>query len=115
MIKFSNEARDQALKMAQEDTEGNPFRLYIEGKGCDGFFYGIAFDQKREDDITIMTEPELIIDKDSAVFCKNITITWVDDDRGRGFLVNNHDEKKFRGKFYKRKVWQDYLTENKPN
>ena len=106
------------MQLAEENAEynGKNLRLYIEGKGCDGFYYGVAFDEKSADDAEACSVGEsltLIIDPDSATFCKNVTIDWIDDERGQGFLVENHDQKKFKGKFYKRQAWQKKLTENR--
>ena len=113
MIEFSPAALSkwQSLHSEQADSEQR-LRLYIEGKGCDGFFYGLSFDTPKDSDQRhqISDSLELIIDPDTAIFCKNVWIEWVDDERGQGFLVNNRDQKKFRGKFYKRKAWQDVLT-----
>ena len=113
------EFNDEALRMWQNfskepENQNLKLRLYIEGKGCDGFFYGLAFDEASENDKVIPFSEglELIIDADTAIFCKNVKIVWNDDEKGRGFLVSNLDERKYRGKFYKRKAWQD-LLENK--
>ena len=53
----------------------------------------------------------IVVDPDTYTFCKGSVIEWVDDDRGQGFLVENPNHKKFRGKFYKRQSWQKALTE----
>lgn len=117
-VTMSNEAINQALKLQRDTKEYQDLdlRLYIEGKGCDGFYYGVSFDAKNSDDIcfNLADTIELVIDPDSFQFCKGAHIEWVDDERGQGFLVNNPNQKKFRGKFYKRKAWQEYFT-SKPN
>lgn len=105
-----------ALEKAKElnrdfrQYQGKSLRLYLDGKGCDGFYYGVAFDYPDENDLHFpQSDIDLIIDPDSYEFCEGSVITWVDDERGQGFLVNNPNHRKFRGKFYKRRHWQERL------
>lgn len=88
-----------------------PLRLYIDGKGCDGFYYGVTFDPQSPDDLVFPQEGGLvcIIDPPAFEFCKGSTIEWIDDERGTGFLVENPQQWKFRGKFFKRKAWIEKL------
>ncbi len=114
MIKLDHDAYQQALtyQASHDDFRNKSLRLYIEGKGCDGFYYGVTFDDPEESDLMFKQDTiSIIIDSESYIFCKDVTITWVDDDRGRGFLVHNHNQKKFRGKFYKRQAWQKILNQ----
>ena len=93
-------------------------RVYLCGKGCDGFEYGVTFDQKEPDDIEFSIQAEepfsVICDPPAFEFVKGSSITWIDDDRGKGFLIENPRHKKFRGKFYKRKFWQEKLLGKAP-
>ncbi|MGE0173887.1 MAG: HesB/IscA family protein [Oligoflexales bacterium] len=90
-----------------------PLRLYIEGKGCDGFYYGVTFDSAQENDTHFTQDAvELVVDQDTLQFCEGSKIDWVDDERGKGFLVENPMHRQFRGKFYKRKVWQEKLLKH---
>ena len=87
-------------------------RVYLSGKGCDGFEYGVSFDDSQEGDHVIQIAPDLslICDARSMEFVQDSTIEWVDDERGRGFLVSNPNHRKFRGKFYKKPVWKERLS-----
>lgn len=111
-IYLTPEAIAMAHELETEDPErkGKSLRLYLDGKGCDGFYYGVAFDEPLPDDLHFPQGGiDLIVDRDSYDFCMGSKIEWVDDERGRGFLVDNPHQRKFRGKFYKRKSWQDRL------
>lgn len=114
IVTMSEEAIQQAFKLQRDTKEYKnlELRLYIEGKGCDGFYYGVSFDAKKPDDISFKQSDtiELVCDPDSYQFCKGAHIEWVNDERGTGFLVDNPNQKKFRGKFYKRKAWQEYFA-----
>lgn len=111
-IQFSEKAIERVLRFKREQSEfaDSPLRVYIEGKGCDGFTYGVAFDDKLEDDLICDRHGfDVIVDKNSLSFLNQATIEWVDDERGTGFLVENPNHKKFRGKFFKYKRWKEKL------
>ena len=100
----------QKYKRTIPEYSEKSLRLYIEGKNCDGFSYGVTFDIQQPNDVIFNYEGiNVIVDPESIVFLQGSTIDWVDDERGQGFDVSNPNQSKFRGKFFKRKAWQDYL------
>jgi len=119
LISLSTGAQEAALTLAQQNPQfsGKPLRLYLDGKGCDGFYYGVTFDDATDEDIHIQQgQIDIIVDPKTLEFVKGSIINWIDDERGRGFLVENPRHRKFRGKFYKKKAWQDRLTKQQsPN
>ena len=91
-------------------------RLYLVSKGCDGFVYGLSFDNKAAEDLvfphTYKQETiELITDLDSFEFVKGAKITWQTIKSESGYVVDNPRHSRFRGKFYKRSYWQKKLME----
>lgn len=114
-IVLSEAAQAEAERLeATPEFSGKPVRLYLEGKGCDGFFYGVAFSDPLPGDLTYQQgKLTLVVDKETFPFLAGSRVEWVDDERGRGFLVENPNHRRFRGKFFKRKAWQDYFTEKK--
>lgn len=108
-ITLTEEAYNNALRMSSE-FDSKTLRVYLEGKGCDGFYYGVSFDNIESDDlINQQGNLTLVIDPESYKFCQGSIVDWVDDERGQGFLVENPNHQKFRGKFYKRTSWQERL------
>lgn len=102
------------LQQTEQDYADLPLRLYLDGKGCDGFYYGVTFDSLREGDLVFQQDTiTIVVDPDTLEFVKGSTITWVDDERGKGFLVENPRHRKFRGKFYKKRAWQERLAAKK--
>lgn len=105
---------DNAIAQAyilRDQHDQKSLRIYIEGKGCDGFTYGVAFSEETPNDIKLMFgDLSVICDRDSYRFLQGSSIEWIDDERGKGFLVNNPNHRKFRGKFFKRKNWEERLT-----
>jgi iron-sulfur cluster assembly accessory protein len=114
-VRLSATALEQAERLAADPgCAGKPLRIYLEGKGCDGFFYGVAFSDLLPNDLTYRQGMlTLVIDRETFPFVAASQVDWADDERGRGFLVDNPNHKRFRGKFFKRKAWQDYFTEQK--
>ena len=106
---------DIAKEKAQELNENNlPLRLYLAGKGCDGFYYGVSFDSANGDDMHFQQGGvEIIVDPATLEFVSDSTIDWVSDERGTGFLVSNPKHRQYRGKFYKRPKWQSRLVAGK--
>ncbi len=112
---------EKSIEQARVFLANNPqwtdhsLRLYIAGKGCDGFNYGVSFDTSKEDDARLPQvaadgwSVDLLVDPDTLKFVQGSQITWVDDERGKGFLVENPNHRKFRGKFYKRKDWEQRI------
>ena len=117
-ISLTARAMQQTHKLRVEYPHSNALRVYLAGKGCDGFTYGVQFvEEKNAGDLSFphpaLDPVELICDKDSYVFLQGSVIDYVDDERGKGYLVENPHHRKFRGKFYKRKVWQEKLEQHK--
>lgn len=122
-INLTGPALLQAIHLKETTSEfsGKDLRLYLEGKGCDGFYYGVTFDDATPEDLrfpqTLEGQVEasvvVIVDPDTMQFVDGSVIEWVDDERGRGFLVENPGQKQFRGKFFKRSSWREKLEASK--
>lgn len=110
MVTLSETALARTKRFYAETGEyhGKKLRLYLDGKGCDGFFYGVSFDEPIAGDLTIPQAEgvDVIVDEKTLAFVKGSIIDWVDDERGQGYLVENPNHRKFRGKFFKRPSWQ---------
>lgn len=112
-VVFSDEAVAAALDLQQKTTEyqGPQVRIYIDGKGCDGFYYGVTFDKKDPTDISFSQNGlELVVDPETLKYLNGSIVNWVDDERATGFLVSNPSHKKFKGKFFKRENWQQRVS-----
>ncbi|NRA45521.1 MAG: iron-sulfur cluster assembly accessory protein [Oligoflexales bacterium] len=118
-ISFSADAIVSALDLRKNNPEWEnlSLRLYIEGKGCDGFYYGVSFDDPKPGDIkmtqTLGNESvDLLVDTETLKYTSGSKVVWVDDERGKGFLVENPNHRRFRGKFFKRSNWEQRLLKN---
>ena len=115
-IRLTEGALAEARKLAADpERAGHALRSYIDGKGCDGFFYGVAFDTRGERDMAYEQDGlPMLVDPESLRFMYGSSVSWVDDERGRGFLVENPNHRRFRGKFFKKAAWKDKLTGPSP-
>ncbi len=112
LITLTPRAIEAACSLRAGNAEWTEFdlRVYLSGKGCDGFEYGVSFDARQDLDLAEAFDSIVtIIDPETAKYVGGSTIDWVDDERGRGFLVENPNHKKFRGKFFKRKGWEEKI------
>lgn len=110
LITLTPRAIEAACSLRAGNAEWTKFdlRVYLSGKGCDGFEYGVSFDARQDVDLAEAFDSIVtIIDPETAKYVGGSTIDWVDDERGRGFLVENPNHKKYRGKFFKRKGWEE--------
>lgn len=115
-VTLTEVAAKQAKQLQQDhqNFNGLPLRLYLDGKGCDGFSYGVTFDPQDKRDLKFEQHGvDLVVDPDTLQFTDGSIIDWVDDDRGQGFLVENPNQNSFRGKFFKQDAWKKQLYRNK--
>lgn len=66
-------------------------RIYISGRGCSGFEYGMGLDNKPNDtDAAFESEGlSILVDEGSIQYMAGARIDYIDDERGKGFLVEN--------------------------
>lgn len=81
--------------MAAEEKAGYGLRVYVEGGGCSGFQYGMAFEEKEneEDDVVEMHGLRLFVDPYSAPMLKGTEVDYVDDLQNAGFSIKNPNAK----------------------
>lgn len=72
------------------DVAGKKLRIFVEKGGCSGVRYGFAFDDQQAGDTVLESSGlEVLVDERSAAILDTATVDFVDDDRGRGFMVDN--------------------------
>ena len=99
-------AAARSFVAAEQTWHGKALRIYLSGKGCSGFEYGVTFDDPAPDDVmTTQDQFQIVVDPQCLKFVEGSVVEWVDDERGKGFLVNNPNHRKYRGKFFKRPDW----------
>jgi len=80
--------------LADDENKGKVLRVFVEGGGCSGFQYGLAFDDPAEDDSVLSFGPvKVCVDPSSAQYIKGAHIDFVDSLQGSGFKVSNPNAK----------------------
>ena len=76
---------------AREGKADARLRLFVKSGGCSGFSYGLAFDDKVNDDDLVEDHAgvPIIIDKFSQQHVAGAEIDYVDSLMGSGFAINN--------------------------
>jgi len=91
-IYFSDSAATKVKGLIVD--EKNPalkLRVYVTGGGCSGFQYGFTFDEKVNDDDTLIENSgvTLLIDPMSLQYLVGGTVDYTDGLEGSRFFVNN--------------------------
>lgn len=117
-IKFSENAFRQLQLLIENDftLAGRYFRVLISGKGCDGFTYSVGFSDMTQEDFIIKVKNqdsqqedlEIVIDPFAAFYLQNATIDYIQDfsTESEGFVIINHNQKKYHGKFWRKQKTQ---------
>ncbi len=101
-VYFSVSAADKVASLiAEEENPHLNLRVYITGGGCSGFQYGFTFDEKIQEDDTIVQQQcsdgqlsvKLLIDSMSFQYLNNAEIDYVQGIQGEQFVIRNPNAK----------------------
>lgn len=82
--------RIKELSVSDPENVGKHLRVYVEGGGCSGLQYGLIFDEKRPDDLTMEFQgATLLVDAFSANYLRGAVVDFVDSLTGGGFKISN--------------------------
>ena len=90
-IEVTPEAATKLRELQRDDPKRALLRLYVMGKTCCSYQYGLAFDETPEaaDTVKDVGGIRVAVDRVSAPYCDGAKIEWVDGPEGTGFLVRN--------------------------
>lgn len=92
MITLTENAANQARKIAESDKLEPILRLKVVGGGCAGFQYDMYFDDapaSELDEIVEKDDVKLFIDPLSLQYLDGVTIDYVIEEFAEGFKINN--------------------------
>ena len=71
--------------------ESYGLRVYVTGRSCSGYQYGMGLENKPSESDTQFESQGLkvIVDEISLQYMAGASIGFIDDERGKGFLVDN--------------------------
>ncbi|MCU1348781.1 MAG: iron-sulfur cluster assembly accessory protein [Acidobacteria bacterium] len=78
------------LSAQDADTSQAGLRVGVQGGGCSGFQYQLAFDEQKDGDVVFESHGlRLLVDGPSLPYVDGSTIDYVDSLQGAGFQVVN--------------------------
>lgn len=77
--------------MKERDLEGYALRVFVQGGGCSGFSYGMAFEENiyDQDKVVEFDGTRIVVDPTSLMYMHGAEIDFVDSLMGGGFAINN--------------------------
>jgi iron-sulfur cluster assembly accessory protein len=95
-VEVTPTARDQVLKiMERQGKPGAALRLYVQGGGCSGLTYGMAFDKLESGDEVAFHDRELtvVVDRASAPLLEGVKVDFLLGLEQSGFKIYNPNAK----------------------
>jgi iron-sulfur cluster assembly protein len=92
MITVTESAKEQAIKLMNEENLTNPFiRVGVKGGGCSGLSYDLSFDdQLKEGDQEFEDKGvKIVCDKKSFLYLIGTELDYSGGLNGKGFTFNN--------------------------
>lgn len=92
MITVTDSAKEQALHLMKQDgKEGLFIRVGVEGGGCSGLTYKLAFDnEEKEGDKSFEDNGiKVVVDKKSYLYLIGTSLDFSGGLNGKGFVFNN--------------------------
>jgi iron-sulfur cluster assembly protein len=79
------------MLLEQRKIMGYVLRVFVQGGGCSGMQYGMAFEAGPEDNDTVVEVDgvRLVVDPNSMTYLSGATIDFVDSLMGGGFRIDN--------------------------
>jgi iron-sulfur cluster insertion protein len=90
-IEVTPEAATKLHELRADDPKRAFLRLYVSGRSCCSYMYGLAFDENADetDAVTQVAGLKVAIDAQSLPYCDGAKVEWVEGPEGTGFMVRN--------------------------
>lgn len=92
MIKVSDNAKSQAIKlMAEDKKDGSFIRVGVKGGGCSGLMYELNFDNELTDNDKELEDNgvKVVVDKKSVLYLVGTELDFEGGLNGKGFIFKN--------------------------
>ncbi len=88
-IELTPSAAEKLRELRGDDPERAILRVYVAGKSCCRYQYGLAFDAKADesDAVSEVHGVRLAVDAESRPYTEGASIDWVETPDGSGFAV----------------------------
>lgn len=92
-IKITDRAVNEVrrIKSEKEISDNYALRLGVTGQSCSGMRFGLGFDNQIDetDKVFEIAEFNVVIDNKSLFYMQGITLDYINDLTGNGFIFNN--------------------------
>ena len=92
VITITTKAAEKVAEFMKQEGNSNLYlRVYVSGGGCSGLSYGMGFEEKAEEDDSVIEQNgvKVLIDGYSQRYLKGANVDYVDSLMGSGFKINN--------------------------
>ncbi len=92
MIEITDAAASELKQLLEEQNKkDHGLRIFAAGLGCRGVQYGLSLEKSPgEEDASLESNGiKIIFSKDLQEEIKELKIDYIDNDRGKGFVINN--------------------------
>ena len=95
-VGFTESAANKVKALVEEEKNPNlKLRVSVDGGGCSGFQYAFAFDEKTNDDDTVIEKngATMLVDVTSMQYLNGSEVDYLEGLEGARFVVNNPNAK----------------------
>ncbi|TCP52902.1 iron-sulfur cluster assembly protein [Tumebacillus sp. BK434] len=91
MVTLTESAAEKvSALLAQKDNPNLALRIFIKSGGCSGFSYGMALDEKKDNDAQYeLNGVKVVVDEMSGQYLDGAVVDYVDSLMGAGFKIEN--------------------------
>ncbi len=100
LINVTEDAAKQVgvVRASDPENQGKTLRVFVEQGGCNGFQYGMVFDEKRDEDHVLEFFGEtVLVDDFSANYMRGAIVDYDDGLNDSGFKIKNPNAKQSCG------------------
>jgi iron-sulfur cluster assembly protein len=91
-VSITNKAAEKVAEFMKQEGNTNLYlRVYVSGGGCSGLSYGMGFEEKPDDDDSVIEQNgvKVLVDTYSQRHLNGANIDYVESLMGSGFKINN--------------------------
>lgn len=91
MVTLTESAAEKvSALLASKDNPNLALRIFIKSGGCSGFSYGMALDEKKDNDAQYeLNGVKVVVDEMSSQYLQGAVVDYVDSLMGAGFKIEN--------------------------
>jgi iron-sulfur cluster insertion protein len=96
MISMTESAGTKVKNLLETEKKvDHGLRVYVSGGGCNGFQYGMSFEEKanEDDQVLEMHGVKLFVDPQSSMLLNEAVVDYVEGLEGAGFAIKNPQAK----------------------